>query len=292
MSSPGEPAEVNEMVRALPSPALRPYVAWYSGYRQAGVPPALHRGLPSPYLTLIVTFDEPLFVARHPDPTCPAGRYETLVGGLHTTPALITHEGRQAGVQLAVNPLGARALLGLPAGALAGADLDAALVLGPFAAHLHERVSAASNWPERFAVVDEVLLRHARLDQRPRPQITFAWQRLLGAGGLLPIAELAAEVGWTSRHLRDRFHTEIGLTPKAAARIVRFDRARRRLQHEHALAGPPTLARIAPAFGYFDQAHLAREFRALAGCAPSQWLAEEFRNVQAEPANAQADSPA
>ena len=33
--------------------------------------------------------------------------------------------------------------------------------------------------------------------------------------------------------------------------------------------------------GYFDQAHLAREFRALAGCPPSQWLAEEFRNVQA-----------
>ena len=41
------------------------------------------------------------------------------------------------------------------------------------------------------------------------------------------------------------------------------------------------LADLAADCGYFDQAHLAREFRALAGCPPSQWLAEEFRNVQA-----------
>jgi len=38
---------------------------------------------------------------------------------------------------------------------------------------------------------------------------------------------------------------------------------------------------LAAACGYFDQAHLAREFRALAGCPPSQWITEEFRNIQA-----------
>ena len=42
-----------------------------------------------------------------------------------------------------------------------------------------------------------------------------------------------------------------------------------------------TFATLAAECGYYDQAHLAREFRALAGCPPSQWLAEEFRNVQA-----------
>jgi len=61
-------AERNEYVQALPSPALRPFVAWYGGYRQQGLPPGRHRGLPSPYLTLIVTFDEPLVIAAHPAP--------------------------------------------------------------------------------------------------------------------------------------------------------------------------------------------------------------------------------
>jgi Helix-turn-helix domain len=64
-------------------------------------------------------------------------------------------------------------------------------------------------------------------------------------------------------------------------RVVRFDRARRLLQRRVATAGQPELAALAAACGYYDQAHLAREFRALAGCPPSRWLAEEFRNVQA-----------
>jgi hypothetical protein len=88
------------------------------------VPPGRHRGLPSPYLTLIITLDDPLTVSAHPDPADPPGDYVTLAGGLHTTPALITHPGRQSGVQLALSPLGARAVLGRPAGELAGIDVD------------------------------------------------------------------------------------------------------------------------------------------------------------------------
>jgi len=93
------------------------------------------------------------------------------------------------------------------------------------------------------------------------------------------VSALAAGTGWSDRHLTSRFRAEIGLTPKAAARVIRFDRAKRLLIR---CADTGTrLADLAVACGYFDQAHLAREFRALAGCPPSQWLAEEFRNVQA-----------
>ena len=71
--------------------------------------------------------------------------------------------------------------------------------------------------------------------------------------------------------------------------MTRFDRARRLLQRQAAAGGATHLAGLAAQCGYYDQAHLAREFRALAGCAPSAWLAQEFRNFQAVPAGPETD---
>lgn len=271
---------VDEAVRAAPAPPLRGLVGWYSGYRQRGLPAARHRGLPSPWLTLILTLDEPLSMAAHPDPAASPGDYPTLLGGLHVTPALIDIPGRQSGIQVAISPLGARVLLGLPAGALAGIDAHADDVLGADVREVHERLREAPDWPARFRVVDGWLL--GRLtrgrDVRAGAAVAEAWQRLLGAGGRLRVDELAARTGFSDRHLRTLFRTEIGLTPKAAARVVRFDLARRRLA---ARPGPPDLAGLAADCGYADQSHLDREFAALASCTPSAWLAQEFRNIQA-----------
>jgi AraC-like DNA-binding protein len=269
--------EVDEYASARPSPALRPYLAFYTGYRQRGLPPRRHRGLPSPYLTLILTIDDPLIVAAHPDHRQAPGRYDALIGGLHLTPATIEHGGRQSGVQVAVSPLGCRALFGLPAGELANVDTDLASVVGEaVVAEVHERLRLAATWPERFAAVDAVLGRLVRdRAAEVHPDVAHVFRRLVAAGGTVPVGTLTDEVGWSARHLTDRFRTEVGLKPKEAARVTRFDRARRRL------APGVRLADIAADAGYFDQAHLAREFHALAGCSPSRWLTDEFDFVQA-----------
>jgi AraC-like DNA-binding protein len=286
---------IDEHCRRPPAEPLRRYVAYYTGYRQRGVPPARHRGLPSPFLTLIFTLNEPLVLLAHPDPRQPPGEFAALLGGLHSAPALVVHDGAQSGVQVALRPFGARALLGLPAGELAELDVPAEAVLGGACAEFRDRALAAASWPERFAILDEILLRVGSgrgvgpgTGRAPgvAPEVSFAWRRLLRAGGAVRVSDLAAETGWSSRHLTGRFRTEIGLTPKAAARVIRFSRARHLLIRQAtspAEAGDIgyRLADLAVACGYFDQAHLAREFRSLAGCPPSQWLAEEFRNIQA-----------
>ncbi|MEO3743524.1 helix-turn-helix domain-containing protein [Plantactinospora sp. B5E13] len=301
------PEPRSELVQRLPAPPLRPFLAPYVGYRDRGVPPGRHRGLPSPHLTLIITLDDPLVVTAHPDPRTPPGRYDTLVGGLHTAPALIEHDGRQSGVQLSLSPLGARALLGLPAGELAAADLSADLVLGPFAGELRERLLGAASWSERFDVLDRLLVRRLDAGAGPPAELVRAWHRLLASGGTVPVGELARQTGWSGRYLSRRFGVEVGLSPKRAARVVRFDRARRLLQRQAGrlpqsrIGGPAQrdqtrrlpqpgarpggpaagLAEVAAVAGYYDQAHLDRDFREFAGCPPSRWLAEEFRNVQA-----------
>ena len=261
-------------------PALRPFVATAVGYRQDGLAPGVHRGLPSPFLTFVVTLDEPLVLAAHADPRQAPGRYDGLIGGLHTRPALIVHPGRQSGLQLSLTPLGARALLGVPAGALASVDAPVADVLGAAGHELVERVRAAPDWPARFAAAERVLLRRVRRDSGPAPEVAEAWRLTTRAGGRLRVAEVAARVGWSERHLAERFRTETGLRPKEAARVVRFDRARRVLAARAGSGRPLDLAGLAVAGGFADQAHLTREWRAFSGLAPTRWLRAELGFVQ------------
>jgi hypothetical protein len=126
----------------------------------------------------IFTLDEPLEIARHPDPRQPGGKYDTAVGGLHSSPALIVHDGAQSGIQLELSPLAARPLLGLPAGELAHADVHADELLGRLAIELHERVRAAPGWHSRFAVLDEVLGAALDGEQAAPPEIQQAWAML------------------------------------------------------------------------------------------------------------------
>ena len=287
--------ECDEHARHQPGERLRPYVAWCTGYRQAGVAPAVHRGLPSPWLTLIVTLDDPLVIARHPDPRQPASRHDLLLGGLHTSPAMITHQGRQSGIQFALTPLGARALLGMPAAELASIDVDAADVLGGRADELREQVLAEADWPGRFAAVEDFFASHlpapgprgSGCSPAVRDEVSYAWRRLRETRGAVSVADLAAETGWSARHLSAQFRAETGLSPKEAARVVRFDRARRTLLRRGAAGRLAALASLAAEFGFYDQAHMAREFGEFAGCAPS-----EFRFVQAGEVVALAQSDA
>lgn len=207
------------------------------------------------------------------------------MGGLHDRPTFIRHDGSQHGIQIEVTALGARTLLGAPSVALVGQVVTIEDLLGPLARELVDRTRAAPTWAARFAVVDDVLGRAVagRGDpgrRRAPAEVLAAWDRLVGRHGAIEVAALAREVGWSRRHLSERFREEVGLPPKVFARVLRFERARKLL----VLAERPPLAWVAAECGYADQAHLTREWVQLAGSSPTAWLAaEELPFVQDEP---------
>ncbi|NUR96327.1 MAG: AraC family transcriptional regulator [Kribbellaceae bacterium] len=255
-------------------PALRPYVGDVIGYSSDAPPPEVHRGLPSRHLTIVVTLDEPLGIRW---PGGPVDKHDALIGGLHSTAVVIAGTASRAGVQVSLTPAAARSLLGLPPGELGSLVVSLDELLGRRARELTGQLREAPTWSARFDLFEGLLLQ--RLVQvRPaavRPELGWAWRRLCESNGAVGVQELASEVGWSRRHLTDRFTTEFGLPPKVASRVLRFERVTAHLRRHPR----PRLVDVAAAAGFADQSHLTREFRTIAGCSPRQWMAEELPNL-------------
>lgn len=268
---------------ATPSPELAPFIDGYRGYRLPDVGPGFHRGVPSRYVTFIASIGQAIDVVDREDRSILRARYGTVVGSPSTEHAVIAYDGVQEGVAVAITPLGWHALFGMPVGALEGGDYEAGDLMGPLAAELRGRLHEATAWAERFAACDDVLARLFRGTGEPSgvaPEVREAWRMIVASGGTVAVHEVAAAVGWSRRHLAARFDAEFGLKPKEMGRVVRFERACRALVSRRFAS----IAEVAAVCGYADQPHLNREFVAMAGCPPGEWLttelATDFPNVQ------------
>ena len=254
-----------------PHPALRSFVRRYIGYTQHDVTLPVHRGLPGRSITVIISLADPLRMLDGP-----GGRQtvQAAVGGLHLGPVLIGQDRFQQGVHVEVNPIGVGALLGVAAGELTSDVVDLADLPTPWARTLPERLAGLPDWASRFAVLDTELAR-ALKPVTLVSEVQWAWRRMAARHGSAPVAELADELGWSRRHFTARFGREVGLTPKQVGRLMRFERAGALLR-----GGRRSLADVAFEAGYYDQAHLTNEWRALAGCTPSEWIREELPFLQ------------
>jgi len=261
------------------APVLTPYVAAVTAYDVEMRGPGVHRGLPTTTMTLVLPLGEPLDVSWGDDPASRRVGWSS-VSGLHTGPAQIHHDGRQRGVQLALTVAGARALLGMPIGAFAGQLLDLDDLAGELPAELVRLPEelAEVRYDQRLRLLSRRLVEalSAHGETGPRAEVGYALARLARGASVRQVAD---DTGYSSRHLRNLVRAECGLAPKEFQRIARFERSRDRWAR--CLAdGHGNLAAVAAECGYADQAHLTREWAALAGCTPTIWAREEFPFVQ------------
>jgi AraC-like DNA-binding protein len=216
--------------------------------------------IPSRHVTLLLNFGDPLILTGNDGGRRKVGSFVT---GLQTGPAIIERGGQQAGVHLRMPPTTAYALFGVPMHLLTGEVVDAAAVLGPRAARLAEGLTGASSVAQARAVLHAEFRSGWAAARQPSATVVRAWNGLIATRGAMRVDELVRLSGWSHRHLDARFREEIGVLPKTAARLLRFEYAAALLR-----AARMPLAALAAEAGYYDQAHLNRDFRSLAGCSP------------------------
>lgn len=259
-----------------PHPALAHCVVRYLGYREHSGTPVRRRQAPGASCTLILGLGPPIRLHGPAGPSLPV----SFLAGMHDGPVLTEFTGHQYGLQVDLRPLGVFALLGRPMPELTNVAPQLTELDVPELAGLPTRLAEEPDWPRRFALLDDVLL--CRLDAsaaRPDPEVAWAWRRLVRSAGRVGVQELADDTGWSRRHLLTRFRGQVGLAPKTTARVLRFHHASRLLAPASVYSGTPSIAQpsisdVAATCGYADQSHLVREFHALAGCTPTEYLAE------------------
>ena len=174
-------------------------------------------------------------------------------------------------LQLRLQPAVAAAAFGASAD-LTGTVTPFDQVWGRDAERFVDRLREAESWDARFAIAGDLLRRRVPTHPRVDPEVAHTWRRALTSHGRVRVDGLAEEVGWSRKRLWSRFRAQLGITPKRAAQLVRFDHA------AHLLAAGQAAAGVAADSGYVDQSHLHREVRAFAGLTPTgvaaaPWLA-------------------
>jgi AraC-like DNA-binding protein len=255
-----------EMVHAAPDPRLRAHVLSYCSYDERTTTFVRRRELPSVRVVVIVNLGEPIRVSAPGDEDW-SEHAVGFVAGLHDTYALTETRGSQAGMQIDLTPIGAHLLFGLPMAELAQRVVTLEELFGADGVLLREALAEAPGWLKRFALVDEFLLELLDDARSPVPSVTRALHRLRESRGTAPVGAIAAEIGCSPRHLISRFREQVGVTPKLLARILRFERAVALVDARTSMGW----AEIAQSCGYYDQAHMIRDFNQFAGCPPGEF---------------------
>jgi AraC-like DNA-binding protein len=165
-------------------------------------------------------------------------------------------------------PGGASAVLGVPAVEFADAHVDLAAIWGgAMVREMRERLCAASTHADRFRYLEQVLTRRMRQPLRQHAAVPLALASFAPTGTGASVRDAARDAGLSYRRFLTVFRAEVGLAPKLFCRILRF-------RHLHARAqrrGRMDWTQLALECGFFDQSHLANEFRLLAGMTPSEY---------------------
>jgi AraC-like DNA-binding protein len=164
---------------------------------------------------------------------------------------------------------GAHAFFKFPQSELTNSAISLDLIWGSEATNLRERLHETRALVERFVLLERAMLSKLRSNFLSGKFLPSVLQQIHASTDHLNLKEIASQVGITQKHFISIFQSHIGLTPKRFHRISRFQKVIQKLESRRIVHW----SFLAADFGYYDQAHLIKEFQEFAGVKPSRYSA-------------------
>lgn len=203
-------------------------------------------------------------------PTAAAAKGPSMrVAGASAAATVLQLSGRLEGISVALHPGAAATLLGMPAGEIENSAVSLDALWGAEAHALVRQMAQAKDDASRVALLTAALQRKVSGDATFNQQRAGHAARLVArAGGRLSLRQAADAVNVGERRLQQLFFEHVGISFRAWGRLSRLHACLRLLRQQP----DPAWADVAAEAGFYDQAHLANEFRALCGLSPSLFL--------------------
>ena len=225
-------------------------------------PPPPERLLPDGCIEVILNFGAP-FLEHKEGGKCELQPLLFVVGQM-TRPVLVSPTGSVQLLGVRFAPGGTLGVFPLPPGELTNTVVPLFDVLPSVYLESSKLVNASSKMPEKVRLIETLLLRHITANGERRASLRLAISTIIASGGQISLDRLAIDSGITGRQLERRFVSEVGIGPKLLCRVLRFQQVFRAVERSDR-----NWANIAVECGYYDQAHLIRDFQQFAGQTPS-----------------------
>lgn len=253
-----------------PPPALAEFVSLFWLHEGCALPHGLERALPTGTAELVINLREDrLLVYDRREPHRAHIFPGAILCGPHAEYFLLDRHDQEAVLGVHFKPGGTAPFFRYPAGEWRNRHIALDALWGAGARELRERLLGATTPEATFAILGRALLERAVRPLDAHPALAYALREIARAPRTPPIAAIAARLGLSPRRLAQLFDEGVGLSPKLYARVHRFQGVLRRIERGRR---HDWLA-LSLAAGYYDQAHLIRDFRDFTGLTPATYLA-------------------
>jgi AraC-like DNA-binding protein len=252
----------------LPKPELAPFIEMLWFYEGMDVDHTKEKLLPDASMELIIDLSEgPKKLYDNRDLNRYTSFNQCWISGLQRQYIVLGVERGASMMGAHFRTGGAAPFFDFPISELAGTVIELDLIWKREILALREQLLEADSPDRKFDLLEAYLIGKAKERLRPDPTLAAALASLR-SWPMLPVRELASQLGLSHKQVLARFDCRVGVTPKFASRIFRFQKA---VSATAEAKTEPDWSDLAVACGYYDQSHMIHEFQQLAGLTPIEY---------------------
>jgi len=189
-----------------------------------------------------------------------------LVVGQHTKRFTTILEGEIDAIGIHFTPTGLYRVLQQPMHQFADhiRPLEAFL---PWYQSLKAGLEGQSDSKERIQTLEHIIQQHLLVDAHLLGAVATAAELIRASNGSASLGDIGKQTGLSERSMQRYFLEYVGISPKAFARIARFNAVTKLIESDTPVSWQEVLMET----GYFDGAHFNHDFKNITGQTPSEY---------------------